>query len=193
MLVSISNNLADELLTKSQEDGFVIKRCSTRFLLSLALELLRARAFVYVQITQPEISTLKHAERCHFLELEVARLLQYPSLFPSAIERARFLALLALDSELCFTAACKDLLVEQELDKWHSSWRSRCRPNFIVGSKDWENFLCKDAPGLGTSLKATTPKSYLQVVPGVAMSILDVAGELQERIRTFIRNVGHCC
>jgi len=53
--------------------------------------------------------------RLEFIVLELKRLLLNPTLFPSYFARVKFLAFVALDSELQFKEACGNHILEHEV------------------------------------------------------------------------------
>jgi hypothetical protein len=169
--------------------------CSEDYLLSLALEVLRAKASPMVKLTK-YVSTNDQISRLQFVSTETRRLFRNPDLFPSDSARVRFAALLALDSDLHFVEAVKELLLydlQEDLNKYN---RVQCtRPCYKPGSKGWENFLLNLGPGAPKHDEPleTTPKSAYQLIPPVGMRIVGDANREEEVMAQWIQQVriGH--
>ena len=123
--------------------------------------------------------------RLGFLVRELRRLLQTPQLFPSAAVRARFFAMLGVDSRLRFGEACKDLLLKAELCKiMRSARKNQTRKLYREDCRAWDNFLLNGAPGTPFEIIPTLPKSAFQVIPAAGMRIVtDFEREESEIVR----------
>lgn len=171
LLVRYGPTIPSKILTENADEGVELK-CSTNYLLTLLLELHKARAQPLLQLTGLS-SEESHLRRLQFLAHEISRLLQQPDLFVSSQVRARFLSMLSADAELHFTQACKNLLVNQELRNLERrSRKALTRTPYKDGSVGWENFLLDGAPGSGHASHRTAPTSIFQVVPAVGMRII---------------------
>lgn len=164
------------------------------YLLSLGLEVLRAKASPMVKATR-NISFQEQASRLQFVSTETRRLFQHPGLFPSESARVRFAALLALDSGLQFVEAVKEHLLfglQRDLEEWNC--QSDAQPSYEKGTKGWENFLLNKAPGVpkvtGENPRQTTPKSAYQLIPAVGMRIVGDANRVEAFMQRWIDQVG---
>lgn len=147
----------------------------------------RARAEPFVKITK-NLDQKIQIRRLQFIVHELTRLFRHPGLFPSGNEQVRFLAIVAIDSELDFREACGNLLIEAEIAKIDRiSRESFARPLYVAGSKGWENFLLNMAPGAPeepSQRAKTIPKSAFQIVPAVGMRVIaDLEREEAEIVR----------
>lgn len=165
--------------------------CSTDYLLSLALEVLRAKASPMVKLTK-YVSTSDQISRLQFVSTETRRLFRNPDLFPSDPARVRFAALLALDSDLQFIEAVKELLLvdmQDDLNKYNRKMYTR--PCYKDGSKGWENFLLNMGPGAPKRDEPleTTPKSAYQLIPTVGLRIVGDANREEQGMAQWIQQV----
>ncbi len=153
------------------------------------MEFMKAKSYHLVAISL-EVSEEEQIKRLKFLVDELQRLFQHPQLFQSNKTRARFFALLGVDSRLQFGKASSDLLVEAEIRKiMGSSRKNETRKSFLDGSRGWENFLLDGAPGTGFNYIQTLPRSVFQAVPAVGIRIVaDFEREEAEIIR-FVEQV----
>jgi len=179
-------------LTLTQPDGKVTAACSTDYLVSLVLEVLRAKASPMVKLTQPTLSDEEQISRLEFVITEVQRLFRNPGLFPSDSVRARFAAALALDSDLYFAEAVKELLlssVQNDIEKYNRE--TFTRPCYKPGSKGWENFLLNNGPGAPKDSEPpnTTPASAYQFIPAVGMRIVGDANREEAIVANWIQQV----
>ncbi|EXJ82280.1 hypothetical protein A1O3_06093 [Capronia epimyces CBS 606.96] len=172
--------LANELLTA---DGQVLSVCSQKYLTLLVLEFLRAKAFPLVKLGRRH-DWAAQIHRVQFLETEISRLFQNPDLFPSPASRARFAAMIALDGNLQFIQAVKDLLLRESAREIAQYSRDKLtHTSYLYGSKGWENFFLNMAPGAPELEKrmVTIPKSSFQIVPAVGMRFI-VDNKAEERV-----------
>ncbi|KAK5441423.1 hypothetical protein LTS15_011292 [Exophiala xenobiotica] len=167
--------------------GNVVVRCSKDYLISLTLEILRARAFPLVTLTR--FSDLNaHLQRLQLITVEVRRLFHNPELFPSQALRARFAAIAASDADLQFVQAVKHLLLRNASVSLNRFNRVNfTRRTYETGSKGWENFYFNMAPGAPTDKDTqgdrlqTSPQSSWQLIPIAGMRVIgDLVNE--ERI-----------
>lgn len=161
--------------------GEVEAACSEFYLITLALEVLRARAFPLVKLVQyPDVE--EQIRRLQFLTTEVSRLFRAPGLFPSSAARIRFTAIIALDANLQFVQAVKEILLRKAVGDiaWYNHVQTR--PSYLEGSKGWENFYLNMAPGFPSEdpPKRTTLKSSYQIVPTAGMRVV---GDLHRESR----------
>ncbi|KIW76913.1 hypothetical protein Z517_09357 [Fonsecaea pedrosoi CBS 271.37] len=168
-------------------EGQVVQVCSEEYLVTLGLEVLRAKAFPLVKLVRP-LDVDEQIRRLKFSSKEVLRLLRAPDLFPSTGSRARFAAILALDANLQFVQAVKELLVRDIARDVNSYYLACARPMYQHGSKGWENFLLNMAPGtpIGFSRTETIPKSSYQVIPIGGIRILGDAQREEEALEKWI-------
>ena len=163
--------------------------CSVRYLLTLLLELQKARAYALLCV-MGESSEECQIRRLQFLAREISRLIRHPELFPSPKAKARFLGVLGADAELQFAQACKTLLLQRELRNLDRKSRKEItRTPYIDGSRGWENFLLNGAPGSGHVSHRTIPKSIFQVVPAVGMQIIADYDREEAEIVRFVEEV----
>ncbi|KAK5053167.1 hypothetical protein LTR84_002141 [Exophiala bonariae] len=170
--------------------GKVVTTCSPEYLLSIGLEVLRAKASPIVKLTK-YISFEEQALRVQFISTEVRRLFHHPGLFPSDSARVRFAALLALDSGLQFVEAVKEhLLSSLQRDMKHFNCESDAQPSYKKGTKGWENFLLNKAPGVPKTVnedpRQTAPKSAFQLIPPVGMRIVGDANREEANVHRWI-------
>lgn len=130
--------------------------------------------------------------RLEFVITEVQRLFQNPGLFPSDSARVRFAVALALDSDLHFAEAVKELLLtslQGEIEKYNR--QSYTRPSYKPGSKGWENFLLNTGPGAPKHNEPpnTTPTSAYQLIPAVGMRIVGDANREEVVLAHWIQQV----
>lgn len=183
-------HFADTLYAANDE---VVATCSSDYLLSLGLEILRAKASPMVKVTK-YVSHQEQVSRLQFISTETRRLFRHPGLFPSDSARVRFAALLALDSDLQFVEAVKELLLfdlQADLDKYNRGCYTRV--DYQPGSKGWENFLLNMAPGappLSDEPIHTIPKSAYQLIPAVGMRIVGDANRDEEVLHQWFERVG---
>ncbi|OAL23703.1 hypothetical protein AYO20_10953 [Fonsecaea nubica] len=168
-------------------EGHVVQVCSEEYLVTLGLEILRAKAFPLVKLVRP-LDVDEQIRRLKFSSKEVLRLLRAPDLFPSPASRARFAAILALDANLQFVQAVKELLVRDIARDVNSFYLVCARPMYQHGSKGWENFLLNMAPGTPIGLKRaeTIPKSSYQVIPLGGLRIIGDAHREEEALAKWI-------
>lgn len=180
----IENHYSNLLI---KPDDVVIEPCSVQYLSTLCVELFRA-------VAQPYVSTVKATSadddenRLEMVTYEIERLCKHPLLFPTESTRVKFLALLALDSQLQFQEACSGLLIEAEIQELDAVRQQDCsRPLYLPGTKGWENFLLNMAPGAPedpSNRSITTPKSAFQMIPAVGVKIIaDFEREEQDIVR----------
>lgn len=168
-------------------DGVVMEPCTTQYLQYLCVEAFRATAQPLVRFVK-DTNEDEDEDRLELITYELQRLLHHPALFPSESARVKFLALMALDSELQFQEACSGLMIEAEIHELDSVRRHEySRPLYQPGTRGWENFLLNMAPGAPedpSNRAITTPKSALQMVPAVGLRILaDFEREEQDIVR----------
>lgn len=185
--VSLSPAEFDIKRTNATSDGVVMERCTVDYIHQLCLEALRAMASPLLRIIK-DTNEDEDEDRLELVTHETQRLLQHPELFPSESIRVKFLALMALDSELQFQEACVMLLIEGEIHELDSVRRHEySRPLYQPGTRGWENFLLNMAPGAPedpSNRAITTPKSAFQMVPAVGLRILaDFEREEQDIVR----------
>lgn len=166
--------------------------CTDKFLHVLIVEMHRA----WAEATIAEIHTIDENEalrRLHYLCAEIPRLLNNPELFPSSEARARFLATLALDSELQFQSACTTLLIQAELDAIQDDTEQEyTRSTYAEDCNGWENFLFNMAPGAPndpTDRARTTPQTSFQIIPPVGMRIISDMEREERDIERFVVQV----
>lgn len=126
-------------------------------------------------------------QRLRSIIAETRRLLHCPELFPSRALRARFIALVASESNLQFVQAVKDLLLCAAVAKLNQYNRANyTRPTYQPGSKGWENFYLNMAPGAPKDEPriGTMPLSSFQLVPVAGMRIV---GDLVKEERAFMQ------
>ncbi|KAJ4525035.1 hypothetical protein HRR83_000686 [Exophiala dermatitidis] len=157
------------------DNGNVVHPCSSAYLTTLVLEFLRAKAYPLVKMCRDHDWTAQ-IRRVQFLEVELTRLLENPDLFASQAARAKFTAIIALDANLQFIQAVKDLLVRESLNDITRFSRTHFthRP-YRNGTKGWENFLLNMAPGAPGFLdrKISGPPSAYQLLPPVGARIVN--------------------
>jgi len=167
-------------------NGRVQHECSIDFLLALSTELMRARAYKVVAVVR-DTNEEEQIERLRFLIHELRRLTRHHHLFPSEAIKARFFALLGLDSSLQLERACVQLLLKAEFRNIAQYVRkTETRKSYLDGSRGWENFLLNGAPGFPRKFAQKIPKSAIQVLPGAGMRII---GELQREENDIVRFV----
>lgn len=170
-------------------DSIVVLPCSEKYLHILSVEISRA----WAQPVAEEVNSIAAddaEQRTRFVLNEVGRLLDHPDLFPFNEARVRFLAMLTLDSELRFTVTYANLLIELELeDLEYITERDYSRKTYKEDCSGWENFLLNKAPGAPkdhTDRTETVPETSLQLLPPVAMRIVnDIVAE-EKDILTFM-------
>ncbi|KAI1612723.1 hypothetical protein EDD37DRAFT_317961 [Exophiala viscosa] len=170
-------------------EGKVVAPCSEDYLVSLVLEILRARAYPLVKLVRTHDMPAQ-VRRLQFISTEVRRLIRSPALFPSLSVRARFSALLASDANLQFAQSVKELLLHDvvgELDQFERD--NFTRPTYQKDSKGWENFYLNMAPGAPTKqpILKTTPLSSYQSVPIVGMRIIGDFCREDRLLRQWVR------
>lgn len=174
------------------DDGLVILPCTDKFLHMLTMEMRRAWAEEIIA----DIDFIDEDEalrRLHHLSAEISRLLDNPTLFPSNEARVRFLAAIALDSELQFQSACTSLLVQSQLDAIKDDTDEEyTRTTYAEGCNGWENFLFNMAPGAPndpTDRARTTPQTSFQIIPPVGMRIISDMEREERDIERYLVEV----
>ena len=131
--------------------------------------------------------------RLRHLCAEIQRLLEHPELFPSNEVRARFLAAMALDSELQFLSASTSLLINSEMDAIKDYTEQEfARPTYAEDCNGWENFLLNMAPGAPndpTDRARTTPTTSFQIIPPVGMRIISDMEREERDIERYLVEV----
>ena len=131
--------------------------------------------------------------RLHHLSAEIPRLLNNPDLFHSNEARVRFLAAIALDSEVQFQNACTSLLIQSELAAIKDDTDQEfTRPSYAEDCNGWENFLLNMAPGAPddpTDRARTTPQTSFQIIPPVGMRIISDMEREERDIERFLVEV----
>ncbi|KIW58827.1 hypothetical protein PV05_03323 [Exophiala xenobiotica] len=170
--------------------GNVVARCSKDYLISLILEILRARAFPLVKLTRSS-DVNAQLQRLRLITAEVRRLFHHPELFPSQALRARFTAIVASDANLQFVQAVKHLLLREAIGDFNRFNRVRfTRRSYETGSKGWENFYLNMAPGAPTDEDMqedrlqTSPESSWQLIPIAGMRVI---GDLVNEERVLLQ------
>ncbi|KAK5040449.1 hypothetical protein LTS07_000947 [Exophiala sideris] len=170
-------------------EGKVVAPCSEDYLVSLMLEILRARAYPLVKLVRPH-DMQAQVRRLQFISTEVRRLFHSPGLFPSLSIRARFAAILASDANLQFVQAVKELLLRDVVGALNQfSRNSLTRPTYLKDSKGWENFYLNMAPGAPTqqAILKTTPQSSVQSVPIVGMRVIADFSKEERLLRRWVK------
>jgi hypothetical protein len=159
----------------------------------LSIEMSRA----WAELVAEEVGSINaddSEQRYQFLFSEVGRLLDHPDLFPSDEARVRFLAILSLDSELRFTSVYTNLLIELELEDLEEiTEREFSRSSYSEGYTGWENFLFNTAPGAPkdvTDRKEAKSKTSLQMLPPVAMRIVNDLAAEEKHVLKFMEDSG---
>lgn len=177
-------------LTFPREDGIVQHPCSNDFLITICIEFCKAQSHQMISRLR-DLEQPQQSQRLEFLAYEVMRLFQHPQLFPSDSSRIRFLSFLAADSRLQLCEAISSMLMQNEMQTMHVSWRKNVsRKGYIEGTRGWENFLLSDAPGLPFDSDRTEPKSMVQVMPPVASRII---ADFEREEREILRFVEQVC
>ncbi|KAL6241328.1 hypothetical protein RBB50_011801 [Rhinocladiella similis] len=195
-------SLADDEIAS----GNVVVPCSKAFLVSLALDILRARSFPLSRFAdtpttmeeleaferQQEKLSQDQIQRIQMISAEVRRLFQCPELFPSREFRTKFAALVASDANLQFVQAVSSLLIRKVESEVNKVYQKKSAKTYLEGSKGWENFYLNMAPGVYDDARAadlkTTPSSTLQVIPGVGMRVMGDLGREEQLLLQWIRD-----
>jgi len=107
------------------------------------------------------------------------------------------MSILALDSEIRFARASKELLLKEEMRQIDRISRQQfTRPIYKEGSKGWENFFLNMAPGAPDApiqrpgqRGRTIPESAFQVIPSVGMRIVSDFEREEAEIVRFVEQV----
>lgn len=152
------------------------------------MEIHRTRSFNPVSIvSEPDFQVQE--QRLKVTIGEINRLLHFPDVFPSESVRTKFLALIALDSDLQFHGACTALLLQSELEAIDHISEKRSKEIYSKYCVGWDNFLLNMAPGAPDDLSnraKTEPESSFQVVPAVGLRIV---ADLEREERDIVRYV----
>ncbi|KIW87206.1 uncharacterized protein Z519_12108 [Cladophialophora bantiana CBS 173.52] len=151
------------------------------------MEVLRAKAFPLVKLARPHEAD-DQIQRLQFLRTEILRLFRTPDLFPSPATKAKFAAILALDANLQFLQAVKELLLRDTVADIDFYIHHITRRTYLFGSKGWENFFLNMAPGapLRRERIRTSPKSSYQIIPISGMRIIGDAIRQEQGLARWI-------
>lgn len=165
--------------------------CSDEYLVTLTVDILRARAFPLVKLVR-EHDVEAQIRRLQFVCGEVRRLFRSPALFPSPASRVRFAALIGSDANLQFAQAVKKLLLQQVTGQLHQFSRAQyTRTSYQEGTKGWENFFSNKAPGAPKrgQLPKTAQLSTYQVVPIAGMRIVGDLSRAEQSLSDWIEEL----